>query len=57
MGLAIIAVIPIFFSGVFNASVSFMGTSLIIVVGVVLETVKQIESQMLVRHYSGFLSE
>ena len=57
MGLAIIAVIPIFFSGVFGASVSFMGTSLIIVVGVVLETVKQIESQMLVRHYSGFLSE
>ena len=57
MGLAIIAVIPIFFSGVFGASVSFMGTSLILVVGVVLETVKQIESQMLVRHYSGFLSE
>ena len=57
MGLTIIAVIPIFFSGVFGASVSFMGTSLIIVVGVVLETIKQIESQMLVRHYSGFLSE
>lgn len=56
-GLVIIAVIPIFFSGVFGANVSFAGTSLIIVVGVVLETIKQMESQMLVRHYSGFLSE
>ena len=56
-GLTIIAVIPIFFSGVFGANVSFAGTSLIIVVGVVLETIKQMESQMLVRHYSGFLSE
>lgn len=57
VGLVIVAVIPIFFSGVFGADVSFGGTSLIIVVGVVLETIQQIESQMLVRHYSGFLSE
>ncbi|MCI5597649.1 MAG: preprotein translocase subunit SecY [Lachnospiraceae bacterium] len=57
VGLTIIAVIPIFFNGVFGADVSFGGTSLIIVVGVVLETIKQMESQMLVRHYSGFLSE
>lgn len=57
VGLTIIAVIPIFFNGVFGAEVSFGGTSLIIVVGVVLETIKQMESQMLVRHYSGFLSE
>jgi preprotein translocase subunit SecY len=56
-GLTIVAIIPIFFSGVFNANVSFGGTSLIIVVGVVLETMKQIESQMLVRHYKGFLSD
>ena len=55
MGLAIIAVIPIFFSGVFGASVSFMGTSLIIVVGVVLETIREIEAQMTMRHYKGFL--
>jgi preprotein translocase subunit SecY len=55
-GLTIVAIIPIFFSGVFSANVSFGGTSLIIVVGVVLETMKQIESQMLVRHYKGFLS-
>jgi preprotein translocase, SecY subunit len=57
VGLTIIAVIPIFFSGAFGASVSFSGTSLIIVVGVVLETIKQIESQMLVRHYKGFLND
>ena len=51
------AVIPFFFNGVFGANVSFGGTSLIIVVGVVLETLKQIESRMLVRNYKGFLSE
>lgn len=56
-GLTFIAIVPIFFSGVFGAYVSFGGTSLIIVVGVVLETLKQIESQMLVRHYKGFLSD
>lgn len=57
VGLSIVAFIPIFFSGAFGADVSFGGTSLIIIVGVVLETLKQIESQMLVRHYRGFLSE
>ncbi len=57
VGLSIVAVIPIFFSGAFGADVSFGGTSLIIIVGVVLETLKQIESQMLVRHYRGFISE
>ena len=55
-GLVIVAVIPFFFNGVFGANVSFGGTSLIIVVGVVLETLKQIESRMLVRNYKGFLS-
>lgn len=57
VGLLIVAVVPIFFSGAFGASVSFSGTSLIIIVGVVLETLKQIESQMLVRHYKGFLND
>lgn len=56
-GLVIIAFIPFFFNGVFGAQVSFGGTSLIIIVGVVLETMKQIESMMLVRHYKGFLNE
>ena len=57
VGLVIVAVVPFFFNGVFNASVSFGGTSLIIIVSVVLETVKQIESQMLVRNYNGFLND
>ncbi|MCM1539814.1 MAG: preprotein translocase subunit SecY [Blautia sp.] len=55
VGLTIIAVLPYIFSGVFKASVSFGGTSLIIIVSVVLETIKQLESQMLVRNYKGFL--
>lgn len=56
-GLTIVAVLPIFFSGIFNANVSFGGTSIIIIVGVVIETIKQIESQMLVRYYKGFLND
>ena len=55
-GLIVIQVIPIFFNGWVGASVSFGGTSLIIIVSVVLETMKQIESQMLVRNYKGFLN-
>ncbi len=57
VGLSICAVIPIFFNGVFNANVSFGGTSIIIIVGVVIETIKQIESKLVVRYYKGFLSE
>lgn len=57
IGLTIIAIVPYFFSGVFNANVSFGGTSLIIVVSVVLETLKQAESLMLVRNYKGFLQD
>ena len=55
IGMVIVCVVPIFFSGAFGADVSFSGTSLIIVVGVVIETLKQIESMVLVRHYKGFL--
>ena len=57
IGLCIVAVIPIFFNGFFGANVSFGGTSIIIIAGVVLETMKQIESQTLVRQYTGFLKE
>lgn len=56
-GLTIVCIIPFFFNGIFGASVSFGGTSLIIVVSVVLETIKQVESQMLVRNYKGFLND
>ena len=56
VGLVIVQVIPFFFNGWFGAAVSFGGTSLIIIIGVVLETLQQIESQMLVRNYKGFLN-
>ena len=56
-GLTIVAVIPFFFNGMFSAQVSFGGTSLIIIVSVILETMKQIESMMLVRNYKGFLND
>ncbi len=55
-GLILVQIVPIFFNGWMGASVSFGGTSLIIIVSVVLETMKQIESQMLVRNYKGFLN-
>lgn len=57
VGLIIVAIIPILFNGIFGAKVSFGGTSIIIIVGVVIETMKQIESQMLVRYYKGFLND
>lgn len=56
-GLTIIGVLPFVFNGVFGASVSFGGTSLIIIASVILETIKAIESQMLVRNYKGFLND
>ncbi len=55
IGLLIVAAVPIFFSGVFSASVSFAGTSLIIVVGVILDTLSKLGSMMVVRNYKGFL--
>lgn len=57
VGLTIVGILPYIFNGLFNASVSFGGTSLIIIVSVILETTKQIESQMLVRNYKGFLND
>lgn len=56
-GLVIVAIIPFIFNGLFSASISFGGTSLIIIASVILETLKQIESMMLVRNYKGFLND
>ena len=55
IGLIIVCILPYIFSGVFKAEVSTTGTSLIIIVSVVIETIKQVESMMLVRNYKGFL--
>lgn len=58
VGLTVVCLVPIMFSGFMNmSSLSFTGTSMIIVVGVVLETMKAIESQMMVRNYKGFLND
>ncbi|MCI6886058.1 MAG: preprotein translocase subunit SecY [Lachnospiraceae bacterium] len=58
VALVIVAAIPIMISGLFNIGhLSFMGTSLIIIVSVILETIKSIESQMIVRNYKGFLND
>lgn len=54
--LAFVALVPIIFTnltGMYGLSIG--GTSVIIIVGVALETVKQMESQMMMRHYKGFL--
>jgi preprotein translocase subunit SecY len=53
--LGLIAVAPIGLSAVSKVTIAFGGTSLIIVGGVVLETVKQVQSQLVMRHYKGFL--
>ena len=54
--LAIVAILPIIVGIVIkNGSLAIGGTSVIIVVGVALETVKSLEAQMLMRHYKGFL--
>lgn len=54
---AIVAFVPILLEWVFGFSVGFGGTTLIIVVGVCLDIVKSLESQMLMRHYKGFLNK
>ena len=60
--LAVVALLPNITGGVMSAvgssagkSLAIGGTSVIIVVGVALETVKQLEAQLLMRHYKGFL--
>ncbi|RKJ41624.1 preprotein translocase subunit SecY [Acutalibacter sp. 1XD8-33] len=54
--LAFVALIPIIFTNITGMyGLSLGGTSVIIIVGVALETVKQLESQMMMRHYKGFL--
>ncbi|KXG74763.1 preprotein translocase subunit SecY [Thermotalea metallivorans] len=53
--LAIIAVIPTLMLKFTSIQMTFGGTSLLIAVGVAIETMKQIEAQMMMRHYQGFL--
>ena len=58
--LSVVALYPVLFTQITTAvgkpiNVAIGGTSIIILVGVALETVQQIESQMMMRHYKGFL--
>ena len=53
---ACVALVPILLQWIFGLSVGFGGTTLIIVVGVCLDIVKSLESQLLMRHYKGFLN-
>ena len=55
LALAILSSLPLLLSHFSNLDVAFQGTGMIIVVGVALETVQQIEAQMTMRHYKGFL--
>ena len=55
--IGIIAIFPMILGMIMQVNLSIGGTSMLIVVGVALETVKQIESQMLVRNYKGFLND
>ncbi len=55
--LALIATLPTIILSFTNLNIRFGGTALLIVVGVALETVKQIENQMMMRHYKGFLNK
>ncbi|MDR1564079.1 MAG: preprotein translocase subunit SecY [Oscillospiraceae bacterium] len=53
--LSVIALLPIAFGSITKTALGIGGTSILILVGVALETVRQLESQMLMRHYKGFL--
>ena len=53
--LGLIATLPILLTAVTGMNISLGGTSILIVVGVALDTVRQLESEMMMRHYKGFL--
>ena len=53
--IALIAVVPLLLAGSYGVTLSFSGTSLLILVGVAIVTYRQIESQLMMRHYKGFL--
>ncbi len=57
IGLALLAILPMLMISYFNFSFFFGGTSLIIIVGVAIDTLQQIESKLVMRHYDGFLKK
>ena len=53
--MSVIAILPIIVGNVGGINISLGGTSVLIMVGVALDTVNNLESQMMMRHYKGFL--
>ena len=53
--LSVIAILPILIGNIGDMNISLGGTSILIMVGVALDTLKNLESQMMMRHYKGFL--
>ena len=53
--LGVIAILPILVGSIGGIQISLGGTSVLILVGVALDTVQNLESQILMRHYKGFL--
>lgn len=54
---AVIAITPVVLQWIFNVNIGFGGTTVLIVTGVALDIMKQLESQLLMRHYKGFLTQ
>ena len=55
--LTVVALLPIVIGNVLNMPFGFGGTALLIVVGVALDTVQQVQQHLLLRHYDGFMKE
>ena len=53
--LALVAILPIAFGAVSGMNIALGGTTVLIIVGVAIDTMRQMESQMMMRHYKGFL--
>ena len=53
--LGLVATLPILLTAITGMNIPLGGTSILIVVGVALDTVRQLESEMMMRHYKGFL--
>jgi preprotein translocase subunit SecY len=53
--LSVVAILPIAVGQIGGMNISLGGTSMLILVGVALDTVQNLESQMMMRHYKGFL--
>ena len=57
IGESMYAALPRFFTEGLNLQFFFGGTSLLIIVGVAMDTVQQVESQLIMRHYDGFMKK